>query len=422
MIVNKARLIEVLGHEDSRVRDASARALDSFFAGSTGISSHLIKAIVRFPDDCLTQASALKYFIPEEQDIHEIVRLFNSIDKKDKDDKSLSLRFHLTQCLLQAPFNLLDKNRDILSFSKELLQLYEIAKNRESFRNQDLEILWEELFGLCDHLMDNHIEPEDRAYGGVLIDGLCRHRDTIRDKVIICLRQEEPSNYNFQEYMVKLAGQLRLNETVPYIFRILHESDYMHTVHSECIRTLGKIGSREVVAKIEKIYDKDPERKIEFAEILKYIPHDYAENLALKLIQQEQDLNAKTFLACSLCDMFSWKAVEILKDMVRKQQVDHDVTTITDDLVPVYAYHDKPIEQLQVLSITEKKQGDAYWKKNPLHQAAEPMREAFLKYREQEKAEIEKKEKERKVKKLDNIISIKKMRRKIKKRMGKKRK
>ena len=421
MLVQKEKLISLLEHNDSRVRDGAARALDRFFAGSTDVICHLIKAIDRFPDDCLTQASELKYFIPAEDDLPEIIRLHNAVDKKAKDEKSLSLRFHLTQCLLYSPFDLLKQNENIFGFSREILNVYELAENWESFRNQSLEELWEELTGLCNHTQDKGAEAEDRDYGAVLIEGLGRHGDAIKQKVIMHLRQKKPSNYDFQEYMVRLAGKLRLNETVPDLFRILRESDYMHTVHSECIRVLGRIGSREVVDEIERIYGEDPEEKIALAEILRDIPYDYAENLALRLIQEEQDLNAKTFLACSLCDIFSWNAVETLKDMVRKKQVDHEVTMITDDLVPVYAYHDKPIEQLHVLSVTEKKHSEEHRKSNPLYQASEPMRQAFMEYREKESAERTKQEKEREALKPDNVISMRKMRKKFKKKMGKNR-
>ena len=96
-------------------------------------------------------------------------------------------------------------------------------------------------------------ETEYRDYDAVLIEGLCRHWDAIEQKVIMHLRQEKPINYDFQEYMVSLAGRLRLNEMIPDLFRILRESDYIHTVHSECIRVLGRIGSQQVVDEIERI-------------------------------------------------------------------------------------------------------------------------------------------------------------------------
>ncbi len=422
MLVQKEKLISLLEHKDSRVRDAAARSLDRFFAGSSGVTGHLITAIDRYPEDCLPHAAALKYFVPAEEDIPEIVRLYNSIDKSKKDDISLSLRFHLDQYLLHAPFELLEKNKNILCFNKDMVEVYDIAENWESFRNESLETLWGELNSLCKHTQENGVERGDRDYGTSLIDGLCRHGDEIREKVIMHLRQPKPSNYDFQEYMVILAGRLRLNETVPDLFRILRESDYMHTVHSECIRMLGKIGSREVVDEIERIYGEDPEEKIGLAEILRYIPHDYTENLTLRLLQEERNLNAKTFLACSLCDIYSWKAVEPLKDMVRKKQVDHEVTTITDDLVPVYAYHGRPIDGLHVISLTEQKQVEEHWEKNPLYQAAEPLRNAFLDYRSQENEKREKEEKQRLANKPKNILSMKKMRRKLKKKTKKKRK
>ncbi len=149
MLVQKEKLISLLNHKDSRVRGAAVRSLDRFFAGCSGITRHVITAIDRNPDDCLSQAAALQYFVPDEEDIPEIVRLYNSIGKDLKDDKNYSLRFHLDQCLLNAPFALLEKNKNILCFSKDMLGLYETAKKRELFRMESLEVLWGELNNLC---------------------------------------------------------------------------------------------------------------------------------------------------------------------------------------------------------------------------------------------------------------------------------
>ena len=44
LLVNKERLIQLLGHSDKKVRDQSAKAL-AFFPFSTGIIAPLIQAI-----------------------------------------------------------------------------------------------------------------------------------------------------------------------------------------------------------------------------------------------------------------------------------------------------------------------------------------------------------------------------------------
>ena len=54
MIINKDRLIELLNHQDARVRNASVHALEKYFSGSYGVIEYLLKSIKRYPDDCLS--------------------------------------------------------------------------------------------------------------------------------------------------------------------------------------------------------------------------------------------------------------------------------------------------------------------------------------------------------------------------------
>ena len=249
MIVNRDRLIQLLSHQDARVRDASVHALEKFFPGSPGIIEHILQSIKVFRDDCLSLVAGIKYFTPSINDVQEIVSIINETDKH-RDETSLNIYFHLTQSFLSFPFEILTKNQNIFSFNKELAQLYEILQNRDGFKKQDPKHLWNELTGFCSQYRDKPVEGENIQYAQLLLEALSQHKDQIKGKIVVLLSQEKPDNYLLHEYMVDLAGRLKLEQTVPYLFRILQESDFMHTVHSLCIRTLGNIGTKEVVEKI----------------------------------------------------------------------------------------------------------------------------------------------------------------------------
>lgn len=417
MIVNKERLIELLSHQDSRVRDEVARALERFFPKTTGVTTHLLKTIDLFRDNCLAPAARLKAFIPEEDDIPEIVSLINNTDNQEN-DMSMNLHYHLTMSLLTSPFNILEKNQNAFVFSKDLTQLYEMAKNMEEFKQKGLEYLWDELVSLCERCRDKIIEGNDLQHGQLITDGLLRYKDQIKGKVIMLLAQEKPDNHHLQEYMIKLAGKLKLNETVKYLFRIFNEADFMDMVHGECLSSLQDIGTREVVQEIEKLYGSDQNEKNALAEILQYIPYDYSENLAIRLIKEEQDLTAKTFLACSLCDIFSVNAVDIIKDMIRVKNYDPETATLIDDLFTVYVYHDIPVEELKDLAASDAGFVKEHWNNNPGVQAAQNLRkslETLIKKQTQEQGN-----KQKEIEKPNNVISLsaaKNRRRKMRKRI-----
>ncbi|MEI6128404.1 MAG: hypothetical protein WCQ99_17810 [Pseudomonadota bacterium] len=403
---------------DIRVRDEVAHALERFFEGSTGVTPHIIHAIEHDRDGSLALARCLKFIIPEENDIKDIVRLFNSIDRTTN-NISQSLHYHLTHSLLSFPFELLQKNRDVFVFNNDLLKLYEIAENREHIKSRDHKYLWDELESLCKRFRDTDIKGDDHHYAELIIEGLCRYREDIKGKVIMHLAQEdEPENYHFEEFMMQLAGRLKIDETVPFLFRIFNETNYMHIAHNVSIKSLGRIGSREVVQEIEKLYGKNEDHKNALANMLESIPYDYCEDLALRLIKKEKDPASKTFLACALADIFSLKAVEILKNMLWEKQYDYEITALIDLLVPLYAYHNLPPDELSALNDFEQLHIKDSRKNSPLYKASENLRNTFasLTANQQDRQD----DQERNRIKPSNVLSMRKLKKKIQKKMGKK--
>ena len=343
--------------------------------------------------------------------------MINETDKY-QDENSTNIYFHLTQSLFAFPFEDLAENRNIFLFNKELSKIYEIAQNREEFKKQDPNYLWNELVGLCNRCQKKRIEGEDLQYGQLLIEGLSQYGDKVKGKITMLLCQEKPDNYHLNEYMVDLAGRLKLKETVPYLFRILKESDFIHTVHGLCIRALGNIGTQEVIEEVKNLYYSNQKLRTAFADILKYIPYDCSEDLAIRLIKKEQDVSVKTFLACALCDIFSLKGAGIIKDMIKTKRYDLKIATLADDLIPVYAYHNESFDDLSALEAIAKTYEIEQQENDPLFQ----MGQHLNKYLDSKKP-IEKETQESRLssnKKVENVISLKRTRNKRKRERKKK--
>ena len=232
------------------------------------------------------------------------------------------------------------------------------------------------------------------------------------------LSQEKPDNYHLNEYMVNLAGKLRLKAAVPFLFRILRESEFMHTVHSLCIRALGNIGTQEVIEGISNLYYSNKQLRTAFADILKYIPYDYSEDLAIQLIKEEQDLADKTFLACALCDIFSIKGAAIIKDMIKMRKYDSKIASLADDLIPVYVYHKETFDDLLALETVAKRYELEQQKNDPLFQMGQQLKEHLDLQRPLEKETQESKSSSNR--KVENVISLKRARNKRKRERKKK--
>jgi len=369
MIVKKERLIELVCHEDWRVRRASAEALEEFFPGSDNVIKHLLQAIdtFRHKEYILSPAVRIKHFTPTEKDLKEILRLFIELEP-ETGDQSANLKWHLQNSLLESPFQLLEKNYNLLASNEKLLEIYEIVKNREQVKYLEADILWDELVELCNRYRNKKMERDDSSYCGLLVKSLSQKQkgEKIKHKVIMYLSQDTDVNYHLELFLVELAGNLKLRETVPYLFRILIDSDFRDLVRSSCSISLGQIGTPEVVEKIGSLYRSYKDLKNVLAETFKYIPYDYSEEMAVQLLKSETDPETGTFLAGALCDIFSIKSSDMIIDIIRKKQYDPSIMGLLDYLIPVYVYHNKTIDNLAELERREREFQDERLDTHPL--------------------------------------------------------
>ena len=379
-LVEKNRLVELLDNKDERVRNACSNALEKFYPNSEGVIEKLFSSINKYDNECLALVARVRSFTPSNNDIINLVKLFNSIDP-DKNDYSMNIHYHLKSCLLAFPFEVLKKNHDIISFNKELSEIYKIAENRTIIKLQNPDYLWDQLNNLCNNYKDKQIEENDRQYANLLFEGLCSYPEHVKHKVIMFLSHETKEKYHFEEYMVQLAGELKINETIPFLFRIFLNTDYMHIVNGLCIRALGKIGSLEVVNEIENIHTScDNDQKSIISDILKYIPYDYSENYAIRLLESEKDKTNKTFLAGVLCDIFSLKGMSHVLRMIKEKEYDPTIMALFDYLLPVYIYHNIKIKNLSKIESNSNRFQEGTMRNHSFYKIAAPLREAFNDY------------------------------------------
>ena len=189
------------------------------------------------------------------------------------------------------------------------------------------------------------------------------------------LSQETDVNYYLEDYLVELAGNLKLVETVPYLFRILIDSAPLHIVRETCTKSLGQIGTPGVVEEIGALYQSDRELRTALSGIIEYIPYDYSEEMAIQLLKGETDPDVITFLAASLCDIFSIKSGEMIIDIIEKKQYNPTIMGLLDYLIPVYVYHNKAIDNLAELEKKACKFRDESREADPIVKLAENLKD-----------------------------------------------
>jgi hypothetical protein len=413
MLVNRERLIELLDHENPNVRNESIKALASFFKGSSDVIAAIIKAIDKNKDDSLSLVARIKSFIPNDDEIAELIRLFNETDP-DHGDQAMNRFLHIQESLLHFPIEVVKSNEKIIRFNEDLSHSMDVALNREKAKSQDPDYLWDTLKEICDRFKDKSLDKEASQNGWLITQGLLRHREKIKHKIVMYLSQETDINYHFEEFLVTLAGDLRIEECVPYLFKLLKATDFMHLVHDKCIQSLGKIGGKLVVKTIEEDWHNEKLRS-EFSSILRRIPYDYAEDLLIRCLDQETDDEIKTFLCGALCDIFSLKGAEKVLKVIKNEEYDPQISHLWDYVVPVFIYHGKEIDNIDEIQskqdyyIKHKRESD------PLYKASEGLRNTFDKIQKQHERDKAKKKKLQRKQRKKNVVKMKPKKKKKKK-------
>jgi hypothetical protein len=365
MLVNEQKLIELLLHKDQRVRDEAESALERYFPESRNVIKHLLKAFHIYEDDALSLICGIKAFLPDKEDILEILKILTEITSK-QDENSTSLYFHLVNSLYQFPYGLITDLKEAFVFNEQLKKLYETITKRNQIKSQSPQILWTELSNIFKQNKGGNLDNSTGQYVDLLVEGLLQYGDEIKHKVIMSLSQVT-TDYHFELYMVQIAGGLKIQETIPYLFRILIASDCMDLVNDECTRALGKIGGREVVNQVELLYPEHEPIRAQLASILKWVPYNYSEDLAIRFLKSEQDLAQKTFLAEALCVMFSIKATDLIINIIENKQYDPSIVHLSDLLAPIYEYHNQTYN-LSSLQNNDQQFFEEKMAKDPLHQ------------------------------------------------------
>jgi hypothetical protein len=295
---------------------------------------------------------------------------------KARDEDSLSIHYHAISSFVSFPFEIVERQRELFDVNQELRKQYEILQHREEFRCRPFEELWNELEELCQQNTGKEVDHENRRYAELLDEGLARHPEQVKANVIAVLNEANPDNYLLEEYLVPLAGTLKIEEAIPALFRILDETDFMYTIHQSCGEALGKIGTPQVLAGVERAYAENEELRMHLPGILEYMPYEYTEDFAIRLLEREQDIENKTFIAGSLCDIFSLKATNLIKELIETRQYEPTIISLTDHLIPIYVYHNQEVDWSQLEEI-DKEFRDKVFKESPLYETSQQLRQAL---------------------------------------------
>jgi len=170
------------------------------------------------------------------------------------------------------------------------------------------------------------------------VEALSRYGDACEEKVHNVLKEKiEDFHHNpmkwLESLMVRLAGELQLDSTVPMLIAKLVE-DGGDLLNEECIRALSRIGTPTVINAVSEIYLTSPHHfRLYAIEPLENIHSDLTVETCLNLLCQENDIDIRVNLAYALLSHFSLKGIDEVRQLLIGRTLDSESRGLRDCLV-----------------------------------------------------------------------------------------
>jgi hypothetical protein len=326
-------------HPAQEVRGASVFYFADAFTTDPDIMPLVIRAIERHGwDDAFDIYTFFGDLVQTEETVSWVIDQLEQREVPENEEEA-SLTSWLLDALTSADPNLIQAQEDrIMELDAVDEELREAIEERTLLHGFTTERLWQELQEFCEHnKTEDYLTDEDIDFAHRLIEAMGRHPDVFDAKALEILAQQiEDYTDNPMKWMepciVRLAGELQLQQAIPLLVKKLHEDDEVLT--PDCVRSLVKIGTDEVVdALAGDFQEAEWGFRVSAAEILEKIHSDRSVERCLALLEWEEDLAIECRLAGSALMNYADEAIEPARRLVLNNELNPDLIDVRNDLL-----------------------------------------------------------------------------------------
>jgi hypothetical protein len=206
-------------------------------------------------------------------------------------------------------------------FSKDLIP---DLQEQLQLATWDADQCWQELERICTARMRKALARKGGTYVERILELLGQKVEDFENDPMVWL----------EEFLVMLAGEMRLELAIPLIVKKLHIVDEF--LSEACVEALGKIGTdaaAEAVA--EGWLEAEWEYRLYATSALGKIHSDTTVRKCLELLPQDKDLAIRTKLADALLGQFADEGIEPVREIVQKRGYDSFSRDLMSRLVAV---------------------------------------------------------------------------------------
>ena len=322
----EAKIKEAILHPDLEIRARATRYFARAYSPDPANMPLVIKSVKQYGKQDAYRLIGLSRDLGQTEDTVAWV-----IDELNDEscNKHENYAYNLSMVLVKAdPALLLPRESDILQARHFLASLHTALTERLRMLSWDEATCWQRLEEFCEEGKDKQYTDEvNLGYANRIVEALARYGDECEAKVceLLAVELDDYSHHPMkwlEPLMVRLAGQARLESTIPLIAVKLHD-DGGDLLNEECVEALSRIGTSPVLNIVADAYSEAPSHFRLYATApLEYIHSDLAVEKCLRLLPQEKEWDLKRNLAHSLLSHFPQEGIEVVREMLVGRKLD----------------------------------------------------------------------------------------------------
>ena len=323
MRLSEDRIKAGILHPDRDVRDAAVMYFSRSACRDTSVLPVVIQAIEKYGwEGAFLVPTAVEGLPLSEETLPWVLGQLRQTELL-KDRTILGRGWHgaLASFLWKADAKLLVRHK------AEIFSLPGLPKNDRDYMDMRIDLLtvdaetcWRELEAICHQASENQDDP-DTEYGYSLVEAIARFGET--EKVLSILPQKVEDAWDYgkgwmEQFMVSLAGEMRLDAAVPHIVAKLREAaEEADLLFEEGRDALVEIGTNAAVEGAATLFrNEDWPRCASGCHVLQHVHSDLAVAKTLELLAREDDVTVKAWLAQVLASQFAYEGVEPVRQVI----------------------------------------------------------------------------------------------------------
>ena len=337
MRLSEDKIKEAILHPDADIRSRATSYFARSFSSDASIMPLVIKAVETYgrQDDAYQLIGLSRDLQQDKETIAWVIDELNNESCNSYENYAYNLSMVLVKADLAL---LLPRESDILEARHFPAALHTPVTEQLRMLSWDEATCWQKLEEFCEEGKDKQFANEvNLGYANRIVEALARYGQNCEQKVhtVLCQKIEDYGHHPMkwmEPLVVRLAGQVHLESTIPLIVAKLREDADL--LNEECIEALTRIGTPGVLHAVAEAYPEAPSHfRIYATGPLEYIHSDLAVEKCLRLLPQEKEWDLKINLAHSLLSHFPQEGIEAVRKMLVGRELDLDDRHLRNYLV-----------------------------------------------------------------------------------------